>query len=252
MLSEKEKNDFAVICDDAGRRREAGIGTLGEKTLHRVLKRFFCPPECVHEVKLCGHVADAILGGTVYEIQTGGLHPLKKKLLSYKENTDHHIRIVLPVLKKKRIVWIDPDSGEMRAPRGTGVGLGKWRVLAEMVYLLPVFDFSRMSLTLAYIAADDYKLLDGYGEDKKKRATRYERIPTALLDICHIDSKEAFVRHFMPADLPAVFTSADFARATRLRRRGLWAGLRVLLELGAIRAVGKEGNAILYEKNSEA
>ncbi len=251
MLTAEEKVKFSILCEEVHASR-AGIGTLGEKTLHRVLKAFFCPSECVHEVKLCGHVADAVYGGTVYEIQTSGLFPLKRKLLSYKENTDYQIQVVVPVVGKKRLIWVDPESGEMREPRKTGAGLGKWRVLAEMIYLLPVFDFSRMTLTLAELTVDDYKLLDGYGEDKKKKATRYERLPTELLDIRTISTREMFVEYFSLADLPSPFSSADFSKKTRLRRRSLWAALRVLLEMNVIRIVGKKGNAVLYEKNSEA
>ncbi len=247
----EEKAFFAKLCEEVGKGR-AGIGTLGEKTLHKVLKSFFCPSECVHEVKLCGHVADAVYGGTVYEIQTGGLFPLKKKILSYKENTEYQIQIVIPVVKKKRLIWVDTESGEMKKPHGTNAGLGRWRVLAEMIYLLSVFDFSRMSLTLAELAADDYKLLDGYGENKKKKATRYERIPTEIFNIQLINTQKDFAEYFFPADLPVQFSSADFSKKTRLRRRSLWAALRVLVEMNVIHIVGKKGNATLYEKNSEA
>ncbi len=250
MLTLEEKGIFTKLCEEVGK-NHVGIGTLGEKTLHRVLKTFFCPSECVHEIKLCGHIADAVYGGTIYEIQTGGLFPLKKKLLSYKE-TDYQIQVVVPVVKKKRLIWIDPESGEMTKARGTKAGLGKWRVLAEMIYLLPVFDFSGMSLTVAELAVDDYKLLDGYGEDKKKKATRYERLPTELLHIQTIKTQKDFAEYFFPDDLPSRFSSSDFSQKTNLRRRSLWAALKVLLEMKVIRTVGKKGNAVLYEKNSEA
>ncbi len=252
MLTQREKTNFNVLCAAACERSSCGIGTLGEKTLHRTLKAFFCPSECVHEVKLYGHIADAVYGGTIYEIQTGGLFPLKKKLLSYKENTEYDIEIVVPVVKKKSLVWIDPESGEMAAPRGTNAGLGKWHILAEMVYLLSVFDFSRMSLTVAELTVCDYKLLDGYGENKKKKATRYERLPTELLDIRNIKTRKDFAEYFLPEDLPNPFSSADFSRKTHLRRRSLSAALKVLLDMNMIRICGKEKNKILYEKNSEA
>lgn len=252
MLSAEEKGRFEKICEEtlvADRTR--GIGTLGEKTLHRVLKRFFCDAECVHEVKLGGFVADAVLGGTIYEIQTGGFFPLKKKLLYYKENTDYRVRVVCPVVKKKSLVWVDPESGEMSAPRRTNVGLGKWHVLAEMVYLLSIFDFSRMSLVLAELVVEDYKLLNGYGKDKKIRASRYERLPRELLELCEITSREDVAAHFLP-ELPTPFSSADFSKKTGLRRRSLGAALKVLLAMDIIRIAGKEKNKILYEKNPEA
>lgn len=252
MLSAEEKGRFEKICEETlAADRTRGIGTLGEKTLHRVLKRFFCDPECVHEVKLGDFVADAVLGGVIYEIQTGGLFPLKKKLLYYKENTEYNVCIVCPVVKKKSLVWVDPESGEMSAPRRTNAGLGKWKYLAEMIYLLPVFGFSRTSLLLAELVVEDYKLLNGYGKDKKIRASRYERLPRELLALHEIKSREDFAAHFLP-DLPSPFSSAEFSRKTGLRRRSLSAAIKVLLTMDIIRVAGKEKNKILYEKNPEA
>lgn len=252
MLSAEEKGRFEKICEETlAADRTRGIGTLGEKTLHRVLKRFFCDAECVHEVKLGDFVADAVLGGVIYEIQTGGFFPLKKKLQYYKENTDYSVRIVCPVVKKKSLVWVDPESGEMSAPRRTNVGLGKWRVLAEMIYLLPIFDFSRTSLLLAELVVEDYKLLDGYGKDKKIRASRYERLPRELLALHEIKNRKDFAAHFLP-ELPEVFGSAEFSKKTGLRRRSLSAALKVLLTMDIVRIAGKERNKILYEKNPEA
>ncbi len=248
MVSEKQKEKFSVLCAALGNRKDGGVGTLGEKTLHRTLKQFLCPPDCVREVKVGDFVADGILGGCLYEIQTGGLYPLKRKLGVYLSETDYHICIVCPVIKSKTLVWVDPESGEMSTPRRTRAGLGQWHFLAELIYLLPVFDFSRMSLLLMDLSAEDYKLLDGRGKDKKIGASRYERLPVALLNIREVTSKETFSAVFLPPDLPLIFTSSDFSRVTGLRRRSLSAALKVLLAMECIRTAGKRGNAVLYEK----
>lgn len=251
MLATAEKERFEKICEDTlAVNRTQGIGTLGEKTLHRVLKRFFCDAECVHEVKIGSFIADAVKGGVIYEIQTGGFFPLKKKLLYYMENTDYAVRVVCPIVRKKSLIWVDPESGEMSEPRRTNAGLGKWKYLAEMIYLLPVFDLSRISLVLAELVVEDYKLLDGYGKDKKIRASRYERLPRELLGLYEMTSREDFAAHFLP-ELPTAFSSAEFSRKTGLRRRSLSAAIKVLLAMGIIRVVGKDKNKILYEKNPE-
>lgn len=62
-----------------GRKPEQGIGTLGEKSLHAVLKRYYQPDECLHERKIGRMTADAILSdGSVLEIQTRGFYSLRK------------------------------------------------------------------------------------------------------------------------------------------------------------------------------
>ena len=77
-----------------------GIGTLGEKQMHAAIKRFICPDEACHEVKIDGSalcissvgdgednkkkkrrfVADVLMGDTIFEIQTGAFSPLREKI----------------------------------------------------------------------------------------------------------------------------------------------------------------------------
>ena len=58
-----------------------GIGTLGEKSLHAVLKRYYQPDESLHERKVGRMTVDAVLSdGSLLEIQTRGFSSLRKKL----------------------------------------------------------------------------------------------------------------------------------------------------------------------------
>lgn len=82
MVSTEEKLKFEKICLDIVGQEHAlfGIGTYSEKTLHRVLKCYFCPDTDRHEVGIGSFVADAVCDGIIYEIQSAGLFPLKKSL----------------------------------------------------------------------------------------------------------------------------------------------------------------------------
>lgn len=63
----------------AGRKPEQGIGTLGEKSLHAVLKYYYQPDESQHERKIGRMTADAILpNGSILEIQTRSFYSLRK------------------------------------------------------------------------------------------------------------------------------------------------------------------------------
>ena len=89
----------------------SGIGTLGERSLHAVLKYWIEPDERRHEVKLpCGLVADIYDGERVVEIQTGSLYQLRGKLDRLLPFTP--VTIVVPVVRKKTLVWLDPETGE--------------------------------------------------------------------------------------------------------------------------------------------
>ena len=61
---------------------DSGVGTIGEKTLHSVIKRYLQPDPAYREVKVgCGKlVADIYDGETITEIQTRNFLALKKKL----------------------------------------------------------------------------------------------------------------------------------------------------------------------------
>ena len=77
----------------------SGIGTLGERSLHAVLKYWIEPDERRHEVKLpCGLVADIYDGERVVEIQTGSLYQLRGKLDRLLPFTP--VTIVVPVVRK--------------------------------------------------------------------------------------------------------------------------------------------------------
>ena len=250
MVSTEEKLKFEKICLDLREEKpiSEGIGTYQEKTLHRILKKYVCPKTQLHEVEIGNFIADAILENTIYEIQSAGLFPLKKKIAYYIEHTDKKIKIVCPILTAKRVIWVNPESGETSTPRKSPVGHGKMRVLPELVYLLPVLDFERVSFLIIGIEADDYKLLNGKGSDKKHGASRIERIPRSLTMLKSLSSKEDIASFFMPTELEKTFCSSDFSRLTNLRRRTLSAALKVLTSLQIICADGKKGNAVMYRR----
>ena len=54
MELEAKQARFARLCEEMYRTRhvsgEAGIGTLGEKRMHALIKRYLCEDEDLHEV----------------------------------------------------------------------------------------------------------------------------------------------------------------------------------------------------------
>ncbi len=248
MLSKEEIRKFEKICFELPKPSPGymGIGTRSEKTLHRVLKHYLCADTDFHEVAIAGHIADALVKESIIEIQCAGLFPLKKKLAAYLEKTEFKIVLVCPFVASKRLVWIEPESGELSKPRKTAVGYGKMRILPELIYLLEHLDFSRVTLMPIGLEVEDYRLLDGYGKDKKKKATRAERIPRSLVSLDTLDSPSAIGSFFLPEALPTYFSAADFSKHTRLRRRALSAALKVLLSLSQIEIEKKEKNKIIY------
>jgi hypothetical protein len=248
MINEEEKSRFSEICREVINEvhDRSGIGTYKEKLVHLVLKRFFCEDESCHEVKTAGFVADAANDSHIFEIQTGGLYPLKKKIPAYMANTDKKITLILPLVSKKRLIWVDYESGEMTAPKKVTVPKATNFLLREFMWIAGLIDFSRAEIKVVFIDADEYRLLDGYGADKKIKATKIDKIPKELLDIVTIDSREAVGNFFMPPELPYEFRAKEFEKATGLRKKGVSAGLRALESFGIIEREKQSGRKVVY------
>ena len=94
---------FARIAEEFARgdaAEQSGIGTLSEKRLHAVIKRYLSEDESTHERPVADLLADAdtpvskkpmvadiLADGHIFEVQTGSCYPLRKKLEWYMTHT---------------------------------------------------------------------------------------------------------------------------------------------------------------------
>ena len=97
------------------------------------------------------------------------------------------------------------------------------------------------------VDVEEYRLLNGIRRNGKKDSVRYDRIPISLVGDLMMNSVEDYVA-LIPDQLPDVFTSKEYAKATKLNLRQAQCGLHVLHEVGVVVRVGKNGNAFLYQK----
>ena len=250
MIDQNEKNKFDEVCRrilETGR-SDMGIGSLGEKYMHLILKNFICSDTDCHEVGQGSYFADVLVEDTVYEIQTGGYYPLKKKLSYYLSETDKRIVIVTPIIRRKRLIWVDPETGAASEGKYTTVFMAWTRILREMYWLSGLLDFDRVSFWFPVVSVDEYRKLDGRGADKKIKATKIEKIPRELLDIEEVTSREDVARLFVPKALPERFYAKDFLALTGARRLSLSSCLNALLAMGVIEKAEKEGSATVYRR----
>ena len=254
---ERGKIAFARLCHEELSREKSrdGIGLYAEKRLHSVLKRWVCDDFTAHEQKVRGRdgkpsrfVADVLTPiGDIFEIQTGKLYPLQKKIAFYMQQTDYRITLVHPISAIKYVSWLDPATGELvkrnKSPRPETVLAG----IAQLRHFLPYLQNPRFTVLFPLVEVEEFRLLDGWGRGKKRGSHRYELLPLSLLDTCEITSGTDILRHF-PADLPDEFLAKDFKKATRLMGYALYDALAVFEALGCIERCGKRGNAYLYRK----
>lgn len=243
-MTEEEK--FAQAC-----RRVIGeeyerdrIGILKEKTTHAVLKTYVEPDCAFHETPVGKYVADVCRDGHITEVQSCSLAGQKEKLAYYLAE-GYTVDLVFPIPAEKRLFWIDPASGETSAPRKVGKKGSVYDIGRELCYILPYLAHPAVRVVVLLLAVDEYRRLDGWGNEGKRGAHRADRIPKALQGRVIFSDRDSF-RALIPPGLPGVFTAKDFRKATKTGVRVGPALLSVLCRLGLIEKCGTRARAILY------
>lgn len=222
-----------------------GIGTLGERSLHAVLKYWIDPDDSHHEIRLERCVADVFDGRRVTEIQTRGFSALRPKLERLLEA--YPVTVVHPLTWHKTLVWVDPASGEASKPRRSPKTGHFWDAVRELVYIRALLGHPRLTVVLPLLDMEEYRLTDGWSADGKKGSHRAERMPTALGPVAVLREKADYAC-LLPPELPEPFTTADVKRASRLSQKGTGTLVNILYNLDVIQRTGKKGNAFLYQK----
>jgi len=231
-----------VLRDE--RAHNKGIGTLREKALHAVLKQYLEPFEDSHEVKIGSYVADIVGENGIVEIQTRGFNQLRKKLSTFLEVAS--VTVVYPIAHTKWLVWIDPETGEATNKRKSPKRGTAYDAFYELYKIKMLLNHPNLRLHLILLDMEEYRHLNGWSHDRKRGSSRYERIPTALVEEVIIGTSEDYYK-LIPSGLPEQFTSRDFGQASGLSMNGSQTALNVLHHMEAARRVGKQGKLYLYE-----
>ena len=238
---------FEQICREvvAGEHEQKGIGTLGERTLHVVLKNFYETDPNFREIKVGRFVADIKRGDSIVEIQTRAFRNLREKIPVF--IAENSVKVVFPVAAKKFISWVDPETGEISERRRSPKSGNIWDFLAELWELRPILPLEGLSFDVAYLELEEFRLLTGRSKDRKRYgAKRAERIPTSLVRIETFESPEDFAA-ILP-ELPDEFTVSDLSKAAKLRTGFVGKLAATLVTLGVIEKCGNRGRAYLYRK----
>lgn len=259
---------FGEIClsyVSRGVHLEDGIGTLAEKRMHAILKNFVCADVTCHEIKLrdvlpdvpmdkkkgVGYVADVLRGSNIWEIQTGSMYPMRDKIAWYMKYAPHLVTVVVPVPYRKYINWIDPESGTVQKRSSKPHVTKPTAAASELYWLREHLQNPKLRFELLLLEVEEYRLLDGYGRDRKARASKYEKIPTALCGTVVLEKKEDF-RMFLPDSLPERFTAAQYAKASGQRGRNAYYALHMLTGAGLLAEGDKIGRAQSWRRTDRA
>lgn len=223
------------------------IGRLREKKLHSVLKYYYCSDSNYHEVRTGRYVADIKTKNNIIEIQTGNFHTMKNKLDYYLSLPDVTVTIVYPIAYTKWVSWVDTNTGEVSPKRKSPKKGSIYHILPELYSLKDYIFRDGISFRVCLIDLIEYKVLNGWSDDKKRGSSKLDREPIALLDDVLFEDIEDYYK-FVPHSLPVEFTKKEWEKETKLSPKNSGLALLFLRKIGIVEQVGKKGRAYLYQR----
>jgi hypothetical protein len=220
------------------------IGTLNEGSLHAALKEWYAQPGDRFEVSVGGFVVDIVRGDLLIEIQTGNFSSIKRKMRALVQ--DHPVRLVYPIAREKWIVRLAKDgSGDVLGRRKSPKRGAIEHLFEELVRLPKLLANPNLALEVLFTQEEEIRCYDGKRAWRRRGWVIQER---RLLDVVdrRLFETPPDLASLIPSNLAEPWTTADLAAATG---QPLWLARKMaycLRKMGAVEAVGKQGNAILY------
>jgi hypothetical protein len=221
------------------------IGTLRERSLHAHLKRLYSEPGDFVEEKIQGYWVDIRRGEQVIEIQTGSFASLKKKLHALLPTRP--VRVVHPVAVEKWITRLAKDGvtlvGRRKSPkRGSLYDLFDELVSFPQLILDPNF-----SVEVILIKEEEMRCEDGLGSWRRKGTSIKDHI------LLEVTSRNVFLNGpdflcLLPPGWTGPSTNRELAKALKQPYFRIARMTYCFVRMELIRAVGKVGNSVLFER----
>ena len=222
-----------------------GIGTLSEKSLHKMLKLYIEPNIENHEVAYMGSIVDIKTADGIFEVQTRGYEKLVPKLRRILPTST--VTVVCPLAHEKYMRWLDRETGEMTERRKSPKRENAFDAFRMLFGIRELITHPNLHVRLVYMQVEDFRALDGWDKTRKRGSNRVERIPTRIIREEVISTPLDYLG-YLPDTLGAEFTAPEFSRAIKRTSRYTFYVLKLLVATGAVREVGKRGRATLYAK----
>ena len=222
-----------------------GIGTLSEKSLHKMLKLYLEPNIENHEVAYMGSIVDIKTADGIFEVQTRGYEKLVPKLRRILPTSP--VTVVCPLAHEKYMRWLDRETGEMTERRKSPKRENAFDAFRMLFGIRELITHPNLHVRLVYMQVEDFRALDGWDKTRKRGSNRVERIPTRIIREEVISTPLDYLG-YLPDTIGAEFTAPEFSRAIKRTSRYTFYVLKLLVATGAVREVGKRGRATLYAK----
>jgi hypothetical protein len=218
-----------------------------ETSLHRELKEFYCDEAASREVLIRGFRIDAVVDGTLVEIQQASLAALCKKTRALLET--HPVIVVKPLSALKTIVRLKRRNGPVTSRRTSPRHETIHDIFQDLVHFVDVFPHPRLRLEVLLTEQEETRI------PKRKRWFRSKDYTVTDRRLVAVRSRHTFqtagdLAQLLPAGLDQQFTTADIARLAGIPR---WLAQKMaycLRRTGGIAIAGKRRHAVIYTLTS--
>ncbi len=206
-----------------------------ETSLHRQLKERYAATGGLVEQRLGRFRIDVIRGHQLIEIQCASLSAIRDKIKTLLAK--HEVLVVKPIVIRKHLVKRQREDGEVISRRRSPKQRSLLDVFEELVHFTRVFPHKRLTLEVLLIEIEEWRY-PGHGRRRRYRDNDHEVEDQHLVEVHGVhefrSSKQFHTGHI-----------ADGLKVDR------WIAQRMaycLRHTGALKQVGKQGGAWLYEQ----
>ncbi len=216
-----------------------------ETSLHRQLKELYADDSAQVEVPLAGYRIDVVRGCQLVEIQHGPLAAIRDKVRRLLQQ--HRVLVVKPIVVRKRLIRRKKKGGPVAARRLSPKRGTLLDIFHELVYFTRAFPHPNLTLEVPLVEIEEWRY-PGHGRRRWRRPGDFQVEDQKLLGVKRVQRfrTAADLLELIPSGLPEPFHTGQLAGALGVER---WVAQRIaycLRHTGAVREVGKAGNARLY------
>ena len=222
-----------------------------ETTLHRQLKERYATDGALVEQRLGRYRIDVLQPNQLVEIQLAPLAAIRDKIAALLKK--HRVLVVKPIIARKHLVKLRRAGGRVSSRRRSPKQGTLLDVFEELVHFTRVFPHRRLTLEVILVEIEEWRY-PGHGRRRWRRDNDHQVEDQRLLEVHGVQAfrTAADLCRLLPPSLPQPFHTGHLADQLGVAR---WIAQRMaycLRETGAVRSVGKQRGAWLYQQPSKA
>ena len=219
---------------------------MPETSLHRDLKTHYAQREGEQEVRVDGYRIDVVSRRHLVEVQSGSLAAIRDKVQKLLDR--HRVVVVKPIVVRKLLVKRAAREGEVVEQRLSPKRGSLLDLFHDLVHFTRVFPHPRLTLDVVLVEIEEWRYT-GHGRRRRWRHDDYQIEDQKLVAMHQVHRLRTAtdLARLIPCPLPTPFHTGDLARALGVHVRFAQRIAYCLRTTGAVREVGKRGNARLYE-----